>query len=153
MVQFYFLSILFNILAGLILISAKSDSELVLDDDDEASNKFDEVKESLEQDSFLNNETFCLVTGAICAFVGLIKLFFAYSKTGHGIPVLGDLLPALFGLAGGAIILLEYYSKSFADHELPDFVENVLLRNKMYIGIGCVVAAVLHFILPGIVVF
>lgn len=153
MVQFYFLLVLLNILAGIILISTDSSTELDLSDLDADDNKKKSVKGALENDSIFTNETFGLVTGALCALISFITLFFSYSKTGKSIPIIGDLLPSVLGLAGGATILLDYYSKSFADHDLPDFVETVFFNNKKYIGFACIIAAIIHFIIPGFIVF
>ncbi|MCR5612128.1 hypothetical protein [Treponema sp.] len=157
MVQFYFLLILLLILTGVILIASDSSTEIDsdnfnIDSDNSAKGKIHNVKASLENDSILSNETFCLVTGALCTLIGFIKLFFAYSKTGKGIPVVGDLLPSLLAMAGGLTVVLEYYSNSFADHSLPDFVETIFFANKKYIGFACMVAGVLHFIFPGFVI-
>lgn len=157
MVQFYFLSVLLNILTGVILISSNNSTELDSGDfdfdDNKAKGKIKEMQDALENDSILTNETFCLVAGALCALVGFIKLFFAFSKKGNGVPVLGDLFPSVLGLVGGITVVLEYYSKSFADHDFPDFVEAVLFNNKKYIGCVCIIAGILHFIIPGFVFF
>lgn len=153
MVQFYFLLVLLNILAGIILISTDSSTELDLTDLDADDKKNKNIKGALENDSIFTNETFGLVTGALCALISFITLFFSYSKTGKSIPIIGDLLPSVLGLAGGATILLDYYSKSFADHDLPDFVEAVFFNNKKYIGFACIIAAIIHFIIPGFIVF
>lgn len=159
MVQFYFLSILLNILVGVVLISSSSSTELdakdidLFDEKKSKNTKIKNVKEVLENDSLFSNETFCLITGALSALIGFIKLFFAYGKTKAGVPIIGDLFPALLGLAGGATVVLEYYSKSFADHDLPDFIETILFNNKKYLGCACIVAAVIHFIIPGFIVF
>lgn len=153
MVQFYFLLVLLNILAGIILISTDSSTELDLSDLDADDKKQKSVKGALENDSIFTNETFGLVTGALCALISFITLFFSYSKTGKSIPIIGDLLPSVLGLAGGATILLDYYSKSFADHDLPDFIETVFFNNKKYIGFACIIAAIIHFIIPGFIVF
>ena len=156
MVQFYLLSVLMNILEGIILISSNNSLQFDadgFDDDEKDSSKLSSMKHALQNDSVFTNETFALVCGAVCAIVGFVKLFFAYAKDGHGIPVIGDFIPALLGFFGGATILLEYYSKSFADHELPDVFETVFFNNKKYIGFVCIIAAVIHFIIPGFIIF
>lgn len=156
MVQFYLLSILMNILIGIVLISSNNSTELDIDKfdyDEKSSSKIHNMKNALEGDSIITNETFALVCGAIGAIVGFVKLFFAYSRTGHGIPVIGDLLPAVAGLLGGGTILLEYYSKSFAEHDLPDIFETVFFNNKKYIGFVCMIIAIIHFIIPNFIIF
>lgn len=153
MVQFYFLLVLLNIIAGIILISTDNSTELDITSIDEDDSKKKNVKDALENDSIFTNENFGLITGALCALISFITLFFSYSKTGKSIPIIGDLLPSVLGLCGGATILLDYYSKSFADHDLPDFIETVFFNNKKYIGFGCIIAAIIHFMIPGFIVF
>lgn len=158
MVQFYLLSILFNIVVGVCLFSSVSENELSLNDDFDLKpkkGKVKNVKETLKNDSIFTNETFCMISGALCVLVGLIKLFFVFhvGAKDSGIPVLGDLIPALFGLLGGATLVLSHYALSFADHDLPEFVENILFRYKKFIGCLCVVAGVIHFIIPGFILF
>lgn len=149
MIQFYFLSVLLNILVGMILLG-EDDSA---DDGDEEKRGFGRVASALGNDNILSNETFSLVAGVISVFVGLIKLFFTYSSTGKNLFIIGDFFPALTGLAGGLVIVLEYYASAVSENSLPDFVGDVLFANKRYIGIICILAAVLHFALPGFVVF
>ena len=157
MVQFYFLSVLLNILAGIILINSNNSTKLESDnfdiDDADEKSRIKKVKSTLKNDSILSNETFCLVTGALCTLTGFIKLFFTFSNNGKNIIIIGDLLPALFGLAGGLIIILEYYANSFAEHDLPEFIETGFFKNKKYFGIVCIIAGILHFAIPGFVVF
>lgn len=121
MVQFYFLSVLLNILAGIILINSNNSTKLESDNfdinDADEKSRIKKVKSTLKNDSILSNETFCLVSGALCTLTGFIKLFFTFSNNGKNIIIIGDLLPALFGLAGGLIIILEYYANSFAEHD------------------------------------
>lgn len=152
MIQLYFLLVLLNIIAGIILISSDSSIKVDMSDLDSDDKKFSS-KNFLENDSIFSNETFGLVTGALCALISFITLFFSYSKTGKVVPILGDLLPSTLGLSSGAIILLDYYSKSFADHELPDFVETIFFNNKKYIGFASIIAAVIHFAIPGFIIF
>lgn len=153
MVQFYFLLVLLNIIAGIVLISSDNSTELNIENFDEDDSKKKKLKDSLENDSIFTNETFGLVTGALCTLISFITLFFSYSKTGKSIPIIGDLLPSVLGLCGGATILLDYYSKSFADHDLPDFVEAIFFNNKKYIGFACIIAAIIHFMIPGFIIF
>lgn len=157
MVQFYFLSIMLNIFVGVILFSAASNNDL--DDEDlleekPSKNKRKAVKEAIKNDSIFTNETFCLICGIVCVVVSILKLFFVFHTGAKDcrIPVIGDLLPALAGIIGGATVVLNYYSKSFADHDLPDFVDAILFRNKKYIGCACVAVAVIHFIVPGLAI-
>lgn len=156
MVQFYLLSILMNILIGIVMISSNNSTELDIDKidyEEKKSSKIKNMQNALEGDSIFTNETFALVSGAVGVIVGFVKLFFTYSGSGHGIPIIGDLLPAVAGLLGGGTILLDYYSKSFAEHDLPEVFEAVFFNNRKYIGFICIIIAIIHFIIPGFIIF
>ena len=168
MVQFYFLSILFNILAGLILVYGGNltvtesndygfSDDLGVDDveadipDDFASDSpaSSSPSSAAAQTTFhgfegLNGKTFRLVLGALCVFVGIMKLLSSYS-----IPFIGDIIPACAGFFGGASLLIEYYAASSSgDVAIPFNVQNVFIDSRKYIGVFCLVAGVLHFICP-----
>ncbi len=106
-----------------------------------------EKKELSIDSNLLNKKSFRLIVGIAVVVVGLMKVLSVY----EGIPIIGDLLPAVAGLAGGASILLEYYvtSTSSDDFELADNVKAVFIDSRKYIGVLCLVAAVLHFVFPG----
>ena len=133
MAQLYFLSILFNGLTGYVLIAQESWEN--------------NSKESILKFS-PQNETFRLVLGILTAVTGLLKLL---SPVGGSIPILGDLVPAVFGLGAGLVLLLGYYREhaDLADNEgkFGKFYE-VFLRWKKGIGITLLVSALLHFLFP-----
>ena len=167
MAQFYFLSVLLNVLAGLILVYGKSlaekkpleseedEVEVSGDDvfsentlaDDTSEGKKNTIQEKVS-DAFssFDGRSFRLVTGVLCAFVGIMKLLSVFR---NDVPVVGDLFPALAGLCGGAALLLDYYGNSTSlELNLPAFVETVFVDSKKYIGIACLVAGLVHFVFP-----
>ena len=132
MLQFYFLSIVMNALAGYILIKG--------DDGGQSSLVF---KNGLP----IKDETFKLVVGIISALTGLMKIL---SVVDGDVPVIGDAFPALTGFLSGFILIFEYY-RSRTSLENSDGVEKVdrlLIANKKVIGSAALVAAVLHFLFP-----
>ena len=181
MAQFYFLSILFNIVAGLILVygqdlttskelsvSNENEDADTIKDSEEAAVNSDEKAENSEDDSkkdakekkdktsgikkilsgfaAADNKTMRLVVGVLCVFVGIMKLLSVFR---NDVPVVGDLLPALAGFAGGASLLLEYYlSTTTEETHIPEIIEKIFIDSRKYIGIGCLVAGLLHFIFP-----
>ncbi len=178
MLQFYFLSVFFNLFAGFILFfedsslkkdSLESDSsnnekkekaKVNPDDDisfldtDYRGVKLPHQKKSVEgmfsKNSVLNDKFFQLVIGLLSIITGVFKLLSAI----NGIPLFGDLIPALAGLLGGAALLLGYYvEKSSADLELPSFLQKVFIDNKKVIGMVCMASAVIHFVIPGVLFF
>ena len=143
MAQFYFLSVLLNILAGLILVFGRNLAE-------PASSTEDEDGESaiLIGSFSLDNSGFRLVVGILCVFVALMKILSVFKGD---VPVVGDLLPVLAGLVSGASILLEYYVASSEDEPLSQTPIAKLIEWRKYIGIGCVAVAILHFVFPQII--
>ena len=128
MLQFYFLSVMLNLLIGIMLVFNKEDSavENLLDTED---------------------KLFQLVVGILSVFVALIKLL----SPVKGVPFFGDFLPALIGFAGGACLLVHYfYGKSTAEVPPPELVNQIFIENQRYIGIACLACAVIHFICPAV---
>lgn len=132
MLQFYFLSILFNLVTGLMLLfSDREDLEALTD---------------AKISSLARDETFRLVLGILTATTGFFKLLTAVRGD---VPVIGDLLPALAGLAGGFILLYEFYRlrSTLGETVLPKLMYTIV-SSKNYIGIACIVIACLHFLFP-----
>ena len=129
MLQFYFLSILLNALAGYILISSDRDSVL-------------EFKGGFS----LNDETFRLIVGILSVLTGLMKVLSAVD-----VPVIGDLFPGIIGFLAGFILLFEYYqNRASVDTEQTEKISRTLIANKRIIGTAALIAAVLHFLFPGV---
>ena len=150
MLQFYFLSILLNLLAGLIILYGNGDSEGSEQQTAEnaASKKRSAFVRAFGNNAFFEDKTFRLVLGILCAFVGLMKLV---SVVRNDIPVAGDLLPAIAGMLGGTCYIIEYYCATASQEpNLPFFVKRVFVEDRKYIGIFCIAAAVLHFIFPDV---
>ena len=84
--------------------------------------------------------------GVLSVLVGLMKLL---SVVQNDVPVIGDLLPAIAGLFGGFCILLDYYMSSATIEVTPNpIIQSIFIDNKKFIGIFCIIVAVLHFIFP-----
>jgi len=119
-----------NALAGYILLKGDDDSPLVF-----------------KSGFSLKNETFRLVLGIASALVGLMKIL---SVVEGDVPVIGDLFPSLTGLLAGFVLIFEYY-RGRISVEITDRVEKVdrlLVANKKIIGGAALVASVLHFLFP-----
>lgn len=133
MLQFYFLSILFNTVTGLVLLVADGE---------------DKVSEG-KLPVFVFDETFRLVLGILTAVTGFFKLLTAVRGD---IPVIGDLLPAIAGLAGGFALLYEFYKNrsTVEDIQLPPVVQRIV-EGRRYVGIVSLVAAACHFLFPTVI--
>lgn len=90
--------------------------------------------------------TFRLVVAILSGLVGILKLL---STIQNDVPVIGDLIPALAGLAACFALLVEYYiQKSTTEVKLPSVLNTVFISGRKYLGIFCIIAGVLHFIFP-----
>lgn len=95
----------------------------------------------------LKDEVFRLVVGILSVITGLLKIL---SVTDGDVPVIGDIFPAVTGLLSGCILIFAYY-RSHTSLEVPERTEKVdrlLVANKKIIGIAALIAAVLHFLFP-----
>ncbi|HCM25971.1 MAG: hypothetical protein A2Z99_17175 [Treponema sp. GWB1_62_6] len=130
MIQFYFLSILLNALAGY---------ALVLDQDDRTP-----VTGGLRE--YLLDETFRLVLGVLALSTGFFKLL---SAVRGDIPVIGDLVPSAAGLASGFALVFEFYrSRSTILSDASERLELIFVKNRKWLGYGAMAAAVAHFLFP-----
>ena len=130
MLQFYFLSIVLNLIAGYLLISGESDG-------------LPEFKCGFS----FKDDTFKLIIGIISVVMGLLKLL---SVIEDDVPIIGDLFPALAGFLSGFILIFEYYRNraTIDSNEQTEKIDRILVRNKKIIGFAALVAAVLHFVFP-----
>lgn len=166
MLQFYFLSILLNIVCGLILVYAtdfmntKNEDDLlqeepparedsVVDDDENSDDSLFDRKIQFainSKGSFFDDMTFRLVVAVLSGLTGLMKLL---STVQNDVPVIGDLIPAIAGMAACFALLIEFYSKkSEASAHLPGLVSTIFVEGRKYLGVFCIIAGVLHFIFP-----
>ncbi|MCI1208056.1 MAG: hypothetical protein LKF96_01245 [Treponema sp.] len=152
MLQFYFLSILLNLLCGLSLLYGEDFTPEALRLHRKSENpvveKVDKgsVKSLFKNSRVFSDKSFRLVLGVLSCLTGLMKLL---SVIRNDVPVVGDLIPALAGLIGGSCLLIEYYLMSATvETALPSWIKKIFIDNRKNIGIICIVAAVLHFIFP-----
>jgi hypothetical protein len=133
MVQLYFLSIILNGLAGLLLVFG----------------------DTIESDStakgiraFFSSGGFRLVLGILAGITGILKLL---SPINNRIPILGDLLPALAGIAAGFILIFGFYRENSVKSDNAgnlDRVGDMFLHYKKIAGIALLAVAALHFLFP-----
>jgi len=133
MIQFYFLSVLFNIVGGYALL---------IHDAQDKGTKFDGVR------SFLKDMTVRLVLGVLSVIVGFFKLL---TVMRGDIPIVGDFLPAVAGLATGFSLLLEFYrSNSNVSTETLEKMERILNANRRIVGVVAIVIGFVHFLFASV---
>jgi hypothetical protein len=134
MAQLYLLSVVANIVAGLTL----------------SADYLGERMPFLAGWTKLRESRSAAVTiGLVTAIVGVLKLI--VRSPGERVPVVGDLLPALGGIALGLILLGESFRKGASTPETGvDKVTSVVLTYRVPVGIAGIIVGVLHFLLPGV---
>lgn len=138
MVQFYLLAVVFNILGALFLIYG-SDLTAVEEEGEETKIHLPGI-----DDVFIR-----FLTGLVCSFTGVIKLLSVYS----GIPILGDLFPAAACLLCGGSLLLEYFACKTSADNIPEPLYTIFITRRKILGYISLAAGILHFIMPGVVLF
>jgi len=135
MLQFYFLSIVMNALAGYILISGEDGKGPLV------------FKSGFSLS--IKDETFKLVVGIISALTGLMKVL---SVVEGDVPIIGDLFPAAAGFLSGAILIFEYHRTrtTLKDSDSVEKIDRLLVANKKVIGMAALAAAALHFLFPSV---
>lgn len=129
MMQFYFLSILANILAGLTLMS------------DYFAERF---KVFLPFKDLFAKKNVKTAIGISAFVIGFLKILLPVQTV-----VVGDLLPALAGLAMGAGLILGLLrERTKVSAETVDNLEKTVMTYRVPLGIAGLVVSALHFLLP-----
>ena len=133
MLQFYLLSVVLNALAGYTLFfgNSSADSGGVMD---------------FKCGFSIKNETFRLWIGILSAFTGVFKLL---SAVQGDLRIIGDIVPAASGFLCGLILILEHYgSRPDSEESAAGKPNGFLTANKKLIGAAAMIAAILHFLFP-----
>lgn len=133
MLQFYFLSVLTNALAGLCLAAETITGRFP---------SFAPFKDLLGKASTRTG------LGVAALVVGFLKLL--VRSTPADVPVAGDLLPAVAGLAmGGALLVGKLRERGAVSEARARSLEDTANRYRVPLGLGGLVVSLLHFLLPG----
>ena len=155
--QFYFLSIIVNLLAGIILAG------------DYLAQRLPWMRSLLPE---ISSRSSGVTIGGITAAVGVLKLFVLANPVQT--PVVGDLLPALAGIALGGVLISVALSAEEADgsggaerpvHTAKEGSSHVVVADgaaekavrlaagyRTPAGLAGIAVALLHFLFPGSVV-
>jgi hypothetical protein len=133
MIQFYLLSVLLNIVAGYALYSYESEPRGSL---------FDGIR------VFLKDQTVRLIMGILTFTVGFFKLL---TVMRGDVPVVGDLLPSVAGMAVGVTLLLEFYrSTANVSTDAIDKLDRIFIANRRLVGIVAMVSGLVHFLFANV---
>ena len=131
MPQFYLLSVVMNVLAGLALAGDFLGEKL----------GFLAVWKNVRERRGL-----IIGIGVAAVAAGLLKLIFR--SPGETIPVAGDLLPALLGIIQGGALLAEGFRQRVEASEQLESVTRAVLSYRVPLGVAGLVVAFLHFLMP-----
>jgi hypothetical protein len=131
MPQFYLLSVVTNVLAGLALAGDYLGEKIAF---------LSSWKGIRERRGVL------IAIGVSAAVVGILKLIFR--SPGESVYVAGDLLPALLGIVQGAALLAEGFRQRVESSEPLESVSKAVLTYRVPLGIAGMVVAFLHFLMP-----
>ena len=136
MAQFYLLSFIANLVAGLAL----------------SSDFLAERVPFLGGLGKLREKRGSAITlGLVTAVVGVLKLIF--KSPGETVAFAGDLLPGLVGISLGAVLLTEaFQQKTVTTTETAAVDSKKILSYRVPIGIAGVAVALIHAIMPGVVI-
>jgi hypothetical protein len=140
MPQFYLLSVVSTVVAGLAL----------------SSDYLGTKSEFFGSFRFLQqNRTIQIAAGLVTAVIGVFKLIFR--SPGEEVIIAGDLLPAAVGIILGVILIGEAFRQHPKAEGEPVKVEKsvekvteAIMPYRVPVGIAGVVVGLLHFIFPGI---
>ncbi len=134
MMQFYFLSIVSNLVAGFALLLDLKEGE---------EEKFAFIGQLRE---LLQNESTRLVIAIISILAGVFKIL---SVVRLDIPIIGDLFPALTGISAGLALLYDRYAHSTSlNIEAKPFLKSLFITHKKWLAYACFASSLLHFLFP-----
>ena len=125
MLPFYYLSVTTNLIMGLILVFSAKDKE-------EFNIKY----------PFLHEPTFLLV---LIIFSGIAAVFKLLSPVAGSVPIIGDIVPALAGLAGCTVFFHYWSTESGNQVTLPPFL-TAITEFERPIGYFCLAAGIIHLL-------
>jgi len=134
MVQFYALSVVVNVLAGLLLAGGAKENKTTF---------------LYKLKGLFETKAAKFSLGLLSLIVGLFKIL---TPTSGDVPVVGDILPAVTGFVLGGILLLDFLRTSSDLEEEPNKLSTRILSNKKYIGMAGIVAGILHFLMPAVII-
>ncbi len=135
MAQFYLLSVVSNIVAGLTLAGD------FLGDRMGFLASFKNIRESRPGQ---------IAIGLVTLFVGLLVIF--VRAPGDTVPVVGDLLPALAGIAQGLALLVEAFRQNVESRgPQGKVISKAVFTYRVPVGIAGAAIGVLHFLFPAVV--
>ena len=136
MAQFYLLSVVANLAASLALAG------------DYVGQKMPILKCFIE---LATRRSARITIGISALAVGILKLFIL--SPGEEIPVVGDLLPAVTGIAIGALLIAQIVpDKVERAGERIQKLSKTALTYRVPVAIAGIVVSFLHFLFPGLLV-
>lgn len=135
MIQLYIVSVFSLVLSGTILASPLIDEKITLP--------------KIFNREMLESPNFQLLAALITFVTGFLQFLFAPFG---GVAVIGNLFPALGGIiAGFSIGLLYYQAKATVISPRLEKIIDVFIGNRDVVGVLVLIIALLHFLLPTVI--
>ena len=130
MYQIYLLSILTMLLAGVTLAFERLDERIKIG--------------AFFSETLFKSLGFKLGLGIATLLVGIFQFL---TVAPGDVKVVGDLIPAIAGIIGGGVLVVQYYQeKSTVESRLIETIDRIFVRNAPNIGVLLLVVAILHFL-------
>lgn len=98
-------------------------------------------------DDFLTNNKLKTISGILSMFFGILQIL-----NPADVPVIGDIIPALFNLVGGVALLIQGLNKTYdGASKFVLWAQSFVSTNVAIIGVLMVVLGVIHAIFPNII--
>jgi hypothetical protein len=148
MIQFYLLSIVCNVIAGLYLFLSSDEQEGKEKEDKTAVKSPQIVLPGFM--SVFSNKMAKFWLGSAAIIIGIFKMLSPVRST---IVILGDLLPLLSCLIVGVVFIIDFFkTSSDVNSDTINKLDIIVLKNRKYIGMFSLLTAFLHFIVPDLLI-
>jgi hypothetical protein len=146
MIQFYLLSIVCNVIAGLYLFLSPEGQEKK--NTEEQTKIPERVLPGFM--SVFSNKIAKFWLGSSAVIIGIFKMLSPVRST---IVVLGDFLPLLSCFIVGAVFIIDFFkASSDVSSDTVNKLDTIVLKNRKYIGMFCLLTALLHFLVPDLLI-
>jgi hypothetical protein len=137
MLQFYFLSVALNVGSGFALYSVNLDKK-----------RPNSIGTLVSLAGITADPTLRMLLGTLSILTGFFKLL---SVAPGDVPVVGDIIPAIIGIALGLVLLLDtYHVKRGVDSRLSGRLEKLILKYKPILGLLGIAVGLIHFLFPSV---
>lgn len=150
MIQFYLLSIMCNLIAGLYLFLGPESRENKKEDSEDKTTLKSSQPVLPGILSIFSNKMAKFWLGSSAIIIGIFKMLSPVKST---VVILGDFLPLLSCIIVGFVFIIDFFkSSSEIASDTIQKLDAVVLQNRKYIGMFSIITALLHFLVPDLLI-